>query len=341
MAERDIKTALELIVGGKKARLSKRHRYMKDKRLYAEAARIQRRHKRWLMSDGVCGIGIAKGVTAGKKTRGLCLKVYVEAKLPKSKVKTRIPKRFDLADVGEIETDIDAIGRVQCHDRNFFRYRPAPPGCGVSRLDTPNDGGTFGLLVRKNDDPNSLYILSNSHVLAKSGLGAAGDVILQPTGVDGGGQPQDIVARLSEWVPFKFGSGFPNLVDAAIAKVEMNDAVTDKVLLLGIDPAVINPKPKRGELIMKVGLRSMITFGVVQDVHHFIRMDYAAPGGGTRSAGLREQVLCTHYALPGDSGAAVFDMNKNLVGLHFAGSTQVSIFNRIQHVMTALNIHPA
>lgn len=340
MSERTIKTALELIVGGKKARLSKRHRYMKNKRLFAEAAKIQRRHKRWLFSDGVCGIGIAKGVTAGTKRRGLCLKVYVEKKMPKSKVRVKIPKRFELADVGEIETDIDAIGRVQCHDRNFYRYRPAPPGCGVSRFDAPDDGGTFGLLVKKNDDPSSLYILSNSHVLAKAGMGAAGDVILQPAGADGGGQPQDIVARLSEWVPFKFGAGFPNLVDAAIAKVDLNAAVTDKVLLLGLDPSAINTKPKRDMLIMKVGLRSMITFGVVQDVHHFIRMDYAAPGG-TQSAGLREQVLCTHYAVPGDSGAAVFDTEKNLVGLHFAGSTQVSIFNRIQHVMTALNIKPA
>jgi len=84
----------------------------------------------------------------------------------------------------------------------------------------------------------------------------------------------------------------------------------------------------------------MITFGVVQDTHHFIRMSYQS-ANGIQSAGLREQVLCSHYALPGDSGSAVFDLERNLVGLHFAGNAQVSIFNRIDNVMTLLDIRPA
>ena len=340
MSERKLKTAVELIVGGTQARLGKRHVYKKDKRLQKEAAKIQRRHEKWLFSDGVCGIGISHGVSAGTKRKSLCLKVYVEEKKPKSKVSVKIPKKFELAELGEIETDIDAIGRVELHDRNFYRYRPAQPGCGLSRADAPNDGGTFGCLVRKIGDPNSLYILSNSHVLAKSGLGKAGDVILQPTITDGGGEPQDIVARLSEWVPFQFTNGFPNLVDAAIAKVDLNDAVTDKVLLLNFAPKAVSSTITRGMWIHKIGLRSMITFGVVQDTHHFIRMNYQS-ANGVQSAGLREQVLCSHYALPGDSGSAVFDLERNLIGLHFAGNQKVSIFNRIDNVMTLLDIRPA
>ena len=40
----------------------------------------------------------------------------------------------------------------------------------------------------------------------------------------------------------------------------------------------------------------------------------------------------------GDSGSAVFNMAKQVVGLHFAGSPSSSIFNRIEHVLTALDI---
>jgi len=40
----------------------------------------------------------------------------------------------------------------------------------------------------------------------------------------------------------------------------------------------------------------------------------------------------------GDSGSVVLDMEKNIVGLLFAGSDQTTIMNRIQNVFTLLNI---
>jgi hypothetical protein len=54
--------------------------------------------------------------------------------------------------------------------------------------------------------------------------------------------------------------------------------------------------------------------------------------------GFRDQVLCTRYSASGDSGSAVLNMEKEIVGLHFAGSDSSSIFNRIGHVLDALSI---
>jgi len=47
------------------------------------------------------------------------------------------------------------------------------------------------------------------------------------------------------------------------------------------------------------------------------------------------------YTAGGDSGSAVFNMNKEVVGLHFAGSDSSSIFNRIGHVLDLLLIDVA
>ena len=60
--------------------------------------------------------------------------------------------------------------------------RPAIPGFSVGYAKAvPKDAGTFGCLVRKKNRTAALYILSNSHVLARSGLGSVGDGIVQPS----------------------------------------------------------------------------------------------------------------------------------------------------------------
>jgi hypothetical protein len=62
------------------------------------------------------------------------------------------------------------------------------------------------------------------------------------------------------------------------------------------------------------------------------------PGGGTGLVGFRDQVLCTCYTAGGDSGSAVLNMSKKVVGLHFAASPSTSIFNPIKFTQAALKI---
>ena len=51
-----------------------------------------------------------------------------------------------------------------------------------------------------------------------------------------------------------------------------------------------------------------------------------------------DQVVCSRYASPGDSGSAILNDQDQVVGLHAAGSFEVSTFNKIEHVFSLLGL---
>lgn len=292
--------------------------------------------KTWASSPNIQGFGIAERITQGKKLKDLALKIYVERKLPSAKLDSPIPKQVDLPGLATpVPTDVQEIGKVEL-EANTSRHRPAMPGCGIGHFEV--NAGTFGCLVRKKGKPD-LYVLSNAHVLANEGFCKAGDPILQFAKFDGGAQPDDIIGELAEWVPFQFSEdGFDNLVDAAIAKVLKPSDVTSVVNLIGL-PKGVSTVVRRGMKVRKCGRTTDLTTGEITDVDYRLPMTYkTADGQGTGRVGLRDQVLCTRYTAGGDSGSAVFNMNGEIVGLHFAGSPSTSIFNRIGNVLTALDL---
>ncbi len=302
----------------------------------AEALKMQEKAKPWAMGKGIQGIGIAEKITDGQKLGVLAIKVYVEKKLPKSKLEDVVPKNLTVPGVEEkIETDIQEIGIVT-KEPNTIRVRPAIPGFGVGHVNITV--GTFGCLVRKKDDDETLYILSNSHVLADEGTGAVGDRVIQPGKYDGGAAPGDVIAELSQWIPFQFTStGYPNTVDAAIAKVKNKASVTSAIRLIGVPTGASN-RVRRGMRVQKTGRTTDYTQGIIQDINYRMALNYKKPGGGSGRVGLQDLVLCTRFTDGGDSGSAVLDMNKRIVGLHFAGSPSSSIFNKINNVITQLDI---
>ena len=101
-------------------------------------------------------------------------------------------------------------------------------------------------------------MLSDAHVLANEGMASPGDGILQPGPVDGGAPDGDSFARLSDFVPFEFTeTSFPNLVDAAIAKVRRRSWVGSKLRILDITPAGVRKTVRRGMHIKRwVGPRT-------------------------------------------------------------------------------------
>jgi hypothetical protein len=289
----------------------------------------------WASHPNIQGFGIAERITQGQKLKDVALKVYVERKLPAGKLDSPVPKQVMLPGMSEpVDTDVQEIGKVVL-EANTSRHRPAMPGCGLGHFEVT--AGTFGCLVRKKGKPE-LYILSNSHVLANSGTGKAGDVILQSAMFDGGVQPADVLCQLTEWVPFKFGDNtYDNLVDAAIAQVKPAD-VTSKVNLIGVPPKGVGTVVRRGMKVKKVGRTTDLTSGEITDVDFRTSLPYPMPGGGEGNVGMRDQVLCTRFTAGGDSGAAVFNTNNQIVGLHFAGTPSTSIFNRITNVLDALGL---
>lgn len=320
--------ALEMITEGTDAQVPASFR--------AEAANVRAAATPWTSVPGVQGFGIAEKITDGEQLEEVVLKVYVDKKKPKSKLSDPVPKTMRILGWEEpVTTDVEEIG-VLSTQPNTTRLRPAAPGFGVGHLQITV--GTLGCLVQKKGNKKTLYILSNSHVLANEGLAAAGDPIVQPGRDDGGASPEDVIAELTEWAPFQFtATGFPNLVDAAIAKVKSAESITSAIRLIGV-PKGISTTVRRGMRVQKTGRTTDYTQGIIKDINFRPQLRYKKPGGGKSRVGFRDQVLCTRYTDGGDSGSAVLNMQGKVVGLHFAGSVSGSVFNRIGNVLAALDI---
>lgn len=303
--------------------------------LRAEALETREAARPWTRGPGIQGLGIAEKVTGGERLETLALKVYVVRKLPPSEVPNPVPPRVRVPGCDEpLPTDVEAIGRVQL-ESNTSRVRPAIPGYSLAH--PKRSAGTLGCVVRRRGGGRpDLFVLSNLHVLTDDGCGDEGDPILQPAPYDGG-EAGDVLGWLSARAPLDFADdGFPNLVDAAIARVPAAD-VTAAIRHIGV-PAGVNPRVRRGMRVQKTGRTSDHTVGIVRDVDYRLSLEYRRPGGGTARAGFRDQVLCTRYTAGGDSGAAVLSTGRRVVGLHFAGSPSSSVFNKIHHVLDALDI---
>jgi hypothetical protein len=329
MRRRHIEKALNVLIHGEVGEVSAKHR--------AAASKAHSRSKRWRQSAGIQGFGIGQRMTEGKKRRDLVLKVYVASKRPRHEIEHPVPRTISITGIeGRIRTDVEEIGVLRLQAAGD-RERPAHPGVGLSHPQAAS--GTFGCLVRRNGSPD-LYILSNSHVIANSGLGHRGDPIHQPSAQYGGG-PGDVIAVLEDSVRLIFSdAGYPNLVDAAIAKV-LNPADVEPTLKsIGV-PRGVSTKIEEGMSVQMTGSVSGHVTGVVKNPDFVAELWYENTEGGASRVGFRKQVLCEPFTVDGDSGALVLNMEGEAVGIHFAGSDLVSIFNPISFVLDVLKIELA
>src|SRR5258708_2991126 len=128
----------------------------------------------------IVAIGIAEKETEKKKTGELALCFYVEKKLAKAKVSYKKMIAPVLSRGGRIAvfTDVQEIRKV----RPQVNKRQAPLMSGFS-VGNDTDTGTLGAIVKKGA---KFFLLSNSHVLARSGKGKVGDKIIYPGDADAG-----------------------------------------------------------------------------------------------------------------------------------------------------------
>jgi hypothetical protein len=274
----------------------------------------------------IVAIGIAEKRTEKKKTGELSLCFYVEKKIAKTKLKSNkmIPPVLSVADRTAVFTDVQQIGKV----RPQINKRQSPLLSGFS-VGNATKTGTLGAIVKKG---SKFFLLSNSHVLARSGNGKVGDEIFYSGAADKGGQTQK-VAELSDILPFKLGNDFLNRVDAALAEVDADFIDKLDFSIYGAKSPHETTDPILGMEIVMRGRTSGESEGVVEDAHFSIVVPY--PGLG--QIGFIDQAKCTRYAKEGDSGSIIVDKKSGkIVGLHFAGSGAASIFNPISEVVKAL-----
>ena len=315
-----------------------------------------------LMSKaGVVATGIGYKITNGQKTGEPAVICSVETKKPSGMLreKDRIASH-----INGVTTDVVQTGLLTAFQDRTARYRPAPGGISIGHYQV--SAGTLGCLVKKND---TVYILSNNHVLANSNDASPGDPVLQPGSHDGGRRPEDVIASLADFVPIRFEtdedgdiscpvSGFitsvlnaasrltgssvrmrryratteNNLVDCAIAKPDNPDDVQDEILEIGTIGGVAE-----GTLdlaIKKSGRTTGLTTGTIEQVDVTARVNF----GSRKVAVFEDQLMAGRMSDGGDSGSVVLDTDNNIVGLLFAGSATTTIINRIQHVFSKLEV---
>jgi len=143
-------------------------------------------------------------------------------------------------------------------------------------------------------------ILSNNHVLAMWDQGIVGE----PVDTIGGSN----TAKLCCWLPAT-GTRCPN--DLAMA-TRRNPADLRHGVMKGL-PSISGRivAPARGMQIRKSGARTSVTTGVILGFAN-IRVN----GSFFRHVAVEDN----NFSCAGDSGSAVFDVNMNLVGFHFAGA---------------------
>jgi hypothetical protein len=324
-----------------------------------EIRQILPQFRKTLLSKlNVVAAGIGYKISGGKTTDTLAIICSVDIKQAKNMLaeKDLIPSTVE-----NIPTDVNPTGVISVFQDPRGRFRPAPGGVslGHPRITT----GTLGCYVRKN---GKTYILSNNHVIANSNDAMPGDFILQPGPADGGTDPQDRLARLTEFIPIRFeeqtstcpfgetAAGFLNLLAAAsgsttrirTVRISTEENLVDcglaeplnssdiKNEILGIGSVAGITEGTLGLNIKKSGRTTGLTTGAIEQIDVSVRVNY----GSGKTALFVDQLLAGSMSQGGDSGSAVLDDSNNLVGLLFAGSQTTTIINRIQNVFQALNV---
>lgn len=150
---------------------------------------------------------------------------------------------------------------------------------------------------------------------------------LTPAGPYDGGTLADAVGTLKWYMPIDTAES--NLVDAAIWEPYSPDLMSEEILEIGVPRGVGTVQV--GDIVQKSGRTSGYRSAEVIDVNATVNVSY-----GDFSADFHNQIITDLLGDPGDSGSAVLDMNNNLVGLLFAGSSYVTIHNHIGNVLDAI-----
>lgn len=322
---------------------------------YHERAAVQLDNVDKLMGLGnVNGVALGNRIKAGQETGEGVIQVYVSQKLPAELLteKDTVPKKIkgvatDVLDVGEVFAGggpAAAVGdpRLMPTDSPGIqtlrrRIRPVKGGYSVGHFQIT--AGTIATCCYDAEPfpgiPPHYYILSNNHVLANSNAAQLGDPILQPGPIDGGTMPNDVVARLSRFVPIRFiqGSDAPcNFVDAAIAKGDFEDLDREIYWVGHVKRMYLAPKVD--DIVQKCGRTTNFTTGKVLGVNATVDVNF----GGGRVARFCRQIVTTPMSAGGDSGSLVTNVDEDGVGLLFAGSSAITIMNHLSFVQSLLRI---
>jgi S1-C subfamily serine protease len=312
-----------------------------------------------LKKKNVILVYTGKKVVGGVETERVSIRVGVTQKVPLAQLAKRdvVPKRIKGMETDVFQTEEIKALVVGLEVDRKSRIRPAPGGCSYGHPQIT--AGTLGMVVKK--DGNQ-YILSNNHVLANSNEANLGDQTWQPGKYDGGTQA-DSIAHLAAFVPIQFVdestcpianaivkgfnalagflkrktrllnpvSSLVNKVDCAISRPLLDEDISQEILEIG--KPVGFGEAKLGDKVKKSGRTTGVTEGDVIATDGAVNVSY-----GEKVAVFEDQIVTSAMSEGGDSGSAVINEKNEVAGLLFAGSSSLTIINKIANVIEALGL---
>lgn len=302
---------------------------------------------------GVNMVDIAEKVTDGKPTGELAIVVYVDQKLPASRLSksNAIPSEINgiKTDVQEMRIVLQPAWQVldaaALVDKTKYSTLVGGVSMGPSRsfyltppeVETPGNYvmvGTLGALVSDNGT-GDVMALSNFHVAAVDNTWSTSDRQVQPGRPDGGVVPADEFGTLTRAV-------LSTNVDGSVTRVDAGKTWSAEIQ--GIGDVNGTATATVGMAVRKRGRTTELTYGSVVSVDATVSIPYG-DGLGTRT--LKHQIRIatdttksTRFSDHGDSGSVVVDNDRNVVGLLFAGSDDGSatFANPVAAVLSELNV---
>lgn len=209
-------------------------------------------------------------------------------------------------------------------------------GLQVRRDALPLAVGTATALVRDRQAPDRNYVLTSGHVMAPGPDAAVSDIALI------GGAT---IGYLAEWQPALGGEAFPTRVDGALVEVVAEDAVALRAVLAdlprGVGSRIFLDQPVRVRRVQDAlaGLLKTHWSGYVDlpDVSPGYPDYFLASAVGYASA---------EPTLGGDSGAAVWNTDDTLAGMHIGALPDAqpghanAVMSPIEPVLDWFNVQP-
>jgi hypothetical protein len=198
-------------------------------------------------------------------------------------------------------------------------YRPLRGGVAIANPENASEPGTLGLIATSDGDDR--WIVSCYHVLARSGGGgfAAGEPIFQP-------YRSPVSQPVAETVTGRADPG----IDCMAARVFLGVETTSEIV--GLGPLQAPIEPVRGMRVLKSGIETGVTEGVVRSVDGD-RVVIAVPPGFPERYDLSGR---------GDSGAVwVLRESGAPVALHIAGNDtgqEIAFGRRMTRVLEVLGL---
>ena len=291
----------------------------------------------------------------------------LRAKKPRRKMKDRRRSRVNSSLTGGSVLTYDTqAGSIDRRDRFD---RPVPIGISVGHSDVT--AGTLGCRVSQGCH---LFALSNNHVLANNNEADIGDPIIQPGTFDGGSAPADTIGVLYDYVPLSFTTSCTvntcNRIDAAIAEVTgtyVINATTSEGYGTPRDETI---EPYVGMKVMKYGRTTGLSYGYIDSVSATVDVNYGTTSNTNYARFIYQIVIkpaddasYSDFSAGGDSGSLIVAADGNYpapdcvndpspcawddppladerkpVGLLFAGGGGITVANKINVVLGALDV---